>query len=99
MINFCIFFLGGVGLSEMVQHLQFWDYTSVSGDKKGRFIEFVDQQHDQFVNPAVVENACYITPRAAGYSTQLKTECIDEFAYPCGSGWQRMFNENIYAKP
>lgn len=45
---------GGVALSEMVQHLQFWDYCSVSGSKDGRFIEFVDQQHEHFVSPATV---------------------------------------------
>lgn len=90
---------GGVGLSEMVQHLQFWDYTSVSGDKEGRFIEFVDQQHDQFVTPAIVENAFYIAPSTAGYSTQLTNECFAKFTYPTGSEWQKLFEANIYPKP
>lgn len=53
---------GGVGLCEMVQHLQMWDYTSVSATKAERYIEFVDQQHEQFVNPAVVEKAHYKCP-------------------------------------
>lgn len=89
---------GGVGLSEMVQHLQFWDYLSVSGTKEGRFIEFVDQQHDQFVNPAVVDFARYIAPTTAGFNTELKQECIDKYVYPTGSEWVRMFEENIYPK-
>lgn len=83
----------------MVQHLQFWDYTSVSGDKSGRFIEFVDQQHDQFVTPATVENAFYIAPSTPGYSTELTAECLEQYKYPSGSEWQRMFKENIYTKP
>lgn len=90
---------GGVALSEMVQHLQYWDYTSVSGTKEGRYIEFVDQQHDQFVNPAIVENAHYIAPSSPGYCTELTSECLEKFAYPNGSEWQRMFAENIYPRP
>lgn len=46
----------------MVQHLQMWDYTSLSCSKDNRVIEFVDQQHEQFINPAVVENAHYVAP-------------------------------------
>lgn len=89
---------GGVALSEMVQHLQFWDYTSVSGSKDGKFIEFVDQQHEQFVAPAIVENARYIPPLQPGYNTELKQECIDNFSFPSGKEWQRMFKENIYPR-
>jgi L-fuconate dehydratase len=90
---------GGVGLSEMIQHLQYWDYLSVSGTMEGRFIEFVDQQHEHFVTPATVESAHYIAPKSAGYSTELKPECIEKFNYPTGSEWVRMFAENIYPKP
>lgn len=90
---------GGVGLSEMVQHLQFWDFASVSASKEGRIIEFVDQQHDQFVSPAVVINAKYIAPSSPGYNTELTSDCIEKFAYPAGSEWQRMFAENIYPRP
>lgn len=53
---------GGVGLCEMVQHLQMWDYVALSGQSKDRYIEYVDQQHDQFVEPAVVVNARYVAP-------------------------------------
>ncbi|CRK86713.1 CLUMA_CG000546, isoform A [Clunio marinus] len=88
---------GGVGLSEMVQHLQFWDYTSVSGSKEGRYIEFVDQQHDQFVNPAIVQNACYIANLSSGYNTELKAECVEKFQYPMGSEWQKLLKTNLYA--
>lgn len=90
---------GGVGLSEMIQHLQFWDYTSLSGTKEGRYIEFVDQQHYQFCNPALVENAKYIAPSAHGYNTQLTDECLSKFSFPLGSEWQRMFDDGTYPRP
>lgn len=51
---------GGVGLCEMVHHLQMWDYTSLSTSKEDRYVEYVDQQHEQFINPVVVKNAHYI---------------------------------------
>lgn len=53
---------GGVGLCEMVQHLQMWDFTSVSSSKTDRYVEYVDQQHEQFVSPTIVKNAHYIAP-------------------------------------
>lgn len=53
---------GGVGLCEMVQHLQMWDFTSVSCTKAERYIEYVDQQHGQFVHPIDVRNANYFAP-------------------------------------
>lgn len=53
---------GGVGLCEMVQHLQMWDYVSLSGTMENRVIEYVDQQHEHFVTPTVVENAHYMPP-------------------------------------
>ncbi|XP_055625030.1 mitochondrial enolase superfamily member 1-like isoform X2 [Toxorhynchites rutilus septentrionalis] len=88
---------GGVGLCEMVQHLQLWDYTSVSCTMDKRMIEFVDQQHEQFVHPArIYANACYIPPSAPGYSTELKPEAVSMFEYPVGSEWQRMFAEGIF---
>jgi L-fuconate dehydratase len=90
---------GGVGLSEMIQHLQFWDFVSLSGTKEGRYIEYVDQQHDQFVNPATVVNAHYMPIITPGYNTELKQDSVDNFSYPNGKEWQRMFEKNIFPKP
>lgn len=56
---------GGVGLCEMVQHLQMWDYVALSGTSEGKYVEYVDQQHEHFVNPTVVKNAHYIAPRVS----------------------------------
>lgn len=81
---------GGVGLCEMVRHLQMWDYVGLSERKEGKWIEFVDQQHEYFVDPALVENACYVAPKISGYSTQFKDDTIKKFEYPNGSEWQKV---------
>jgi len=54
---------GGVGLCEMVQHLQIFDYICLTGTTKDRMIEFTDQQHEHFENPIHVERAHYIAPK------------------------------------
>uniref|UniRef100_A0A182NHY0 Mandelate racemase/muconate lactonizing enzyme C-terminal domain-containing protein n=1 Tax=Anopheles dirus TaxID=7168 RepID=A0A182NHY0_9DIPT len=90
---------GGVGLCEMVQHLQMWDFCSVSCTLEGRMVEFVDQQHDQFVYPATINaKACYVAPRAPGYSTELKEAAIVQFEYPHGTEWKRMFDEGMFTQ-
>ena len=42
---------GGVGLCEMVQHLQMFDYVALSGTTENRMIEYVDHLHEHFKNP------------------------------------------------
>ncbi|KAL1116339.1 hypothetical protein AAG570_005834 [Ranatra chinensis] len=59
---------GGIGLCEMVQHLQMWDYVSVSRTMDGRSIEYVDQQHEHFKHPVVMQNACYLPPQVSHLS-------------------------------
>lgn len=71
----------------MVQHLQMWDFVSLSGTTEGRYIEYVDQQHEQFVHPVVVRSAQYLAPLTVGYSTELRAEAVAEFEYPNGSFW------------
>lgn len=87
---------GGVGLCEMVQHLQFWDYVSLSGTMQDRLIEYVDQQHEHFVDPCVVKNARYMPQANSGYSTQFLPGILDKFSYPNGSEWQRMIKEGLF---
>jgi len=90
---------GGVGLCEMVQHMQMWEYTSLSCTMEGRLIEYVDQQHEHFIDPARVEKARYMPPLIGGYSTEFKKESLKKFAYPHGSEWQRMFAEGVFPRP
>lgn len=42
---------GGVGLCEMVQHLQMFDYIALSGSTNNRMIEYVDHLHEHFKFP------------------------------------------------
>ncbi|XP_050666696.1 mitochondrial enolase superfamily member 1-like [Leptidea sinapis] len=90
---------GGVGLCEMVQHLQLWDYVSLSCTMADRLIEYVDQQHEHFVDPCVVHNARYMAPKLPGYSTQFLPETLEKYTYPHGTEWRRMFKEGIFPLP
>lgn len=74
----------------MVRHLQMWDYVSLSASKDGKWVEFVDQQHEHFIDPAIVKNACYVVPKLAGYSTEFKAEAVLQHQYPVGSVWQKL---------
>ncbi|XP_026320036.1 mitochondrial enolase superfamily member 1-like [Hyposmocoma kahamanoa] len=90
---------GGVGLCEMVQHLQFWDYASLSGTMEGRLIEYVDQQHEHFIDPCDVVNARYMAPKLPGYSTEFLPGTLEKFGYPRGSEWQKMIKEGLFREP
>lgn len=47
----------------MVQHLQIFDYISITGSKDGRFIEHVAEEHEHFEDPSELnEKACYKAP-------------------------------------
>lgn len=53
---------GGVGLCEMVQHLQIFDYICLSRTTENRYIEYVDQEHEHFEDPVKVKHGHYIAP-------------------------------------
>ncbi|XP_017778234.1 PREDICTED: mitochondrial enolase superfamily member 1-like [Nicrophorus vespilloides] len=90
---------GGVGLCEMVQHLQMWDYISLSGTMNGRTIEYVDQQHEHFVDPLIIKNAKYQLPTYAGYGTTFTGETLAKYEYPNGTVWIEMFGKGLYQSP
>ncbi|XP_015588045.1 mitochondrial enolase superfamily member 1 [Cephus cinctus] len=90
---------GGVGLCEMVQHLQMWDFISLSGSSDGRVIEYVDQQHEHFEDTINIENAHYMPPSAPGYSTKFKNSSLLDYEYPHGREWQRLFQNGTFQKP
>lgn len=87
---------GGVGLCEMVQHLQMWDYVALSGTQEDRMIEFVDEHHEYFENPLIIKNGHYMAPKTPGYSTTLKQEVILKYSYPHGSEWLKLFQQGLY---
>ena len=63
---------GGVGLCNMVPHLQAWDYVSLTGTTQHRLVEWVDHLHQHFQEPPRVERARYVIPDSPGYSTKFK---------------------------
>jgi L-fuconate dehydratase len=78
---------GGVGLCEYVQHLAVFDFVSVSGSLENRMVEWVDHLHEHFHDPAVVEQGRYRVPRAPGYSIEMLSSTLDEYAFPHGPAW------------
>ncbi|XP_077258252.1 mitochondrial enolase superfamily member 1-like isoform X2 [Temnothorax americanus] len=82
---------GGVGLGEMIQHLQIWNHICLGArtdtDTDG-MIEFVSHQHGYFVDPVFIRNAHYLLPERPGFSTQLKNKCIARWSYPEGTRWK-----------
>lgn len=90
---------GGVGLCEMVQHLQIFDYICLTGTTEDRMIEFTDQQHEHFENPINVAHAHYIAPKMPGYSTVMKRESAEAYEYPYGRKWEEMFAKGLFTDP
>jgi L-fuconate dehydratase len=80
---------GGVGLCEYVQHLAIFDYIAVSGSLEDRVVEYVDNLHEHFVDPAIVRSGRYVAPSAPGYSITMHAASLEAYAFPHGSAWAR----------
>ena len=80
---------GGVGLCELVQHLSMIDFIAVSGTWENRITEFVDHLHEHFEDPCIIKNGRYVAPNKPGYSTQMKTESQQYYAFPNGPKWKK----------
>jgi L-fuconate dehydratase len=78
---------GGVGLCELVQHLSVFDYVAVSGSLDGRVTEYVDHLHEHFTDPCIVEDGAYRLPALPGYSAEMHSASVAEYAFPNGSYW------------
>jgi L-fuconate dehydratase len=79
---------GGVGLCEYVQHLSIIDFVCVSGRLDGRVTEYVDNLHEHFTDPVVVEGGHYRVPAAPGYSARMHDSTIQRYRFPDGGYWQ-----------
>ncbi len=77
---------GGVGLSEVVQHLSFFDYISVAGELTDRVVEHVGHLHEHFRSPVVLDNACYAIPTEPG-CTEMLPASRTTYLYPTGPAW------------
>lgn len=83
---------GGVGLSEVVQHLAMFDYVALGAPRAdardsldGRLIEWADHLHEHFAVPATVSHGRYRTPTAPGSGAEMLQESIDEYTWRAGS--------------
>lgn len=72
---------GGVGLCEAVQHFAMFDYIAISGTTEGRYIEYVDNQHEHFVTPVEIKNGNYMPPLAPGNSCEMTLETAEKYIY------------------
>ena len=78
---------GGVGLCELIQHMSFVDYVSVSASLENRVLEYVDHLHEHFVDPVRTRAGRYLPPEAPGFSVEMKPESIAAHTWPGGSAW------------
>jgi L-fuconate dehydratase len=78
---------GGVGLSELVQHLSLIDYVAIGGELENRVIEYVDELHEHFVAPVHISGGRYVVPETPGYSIEMHPESLEEYAFPGGAAW------------
>ena len=72
---------GGVGLCEAVQHFAMFDYLSVSCTLDNRLIEYVDNQHEHFVDPVVIKNGNYMPPLVPGNSCEMTLSSTEKYLY------------------
>jgi L-fuconate dehydratase len=79
---------GGVGLCEMVQHLSAFDYLRASATLENRVTEFVDHLHEHFVDPVRMRRGRYLLPQQPGYSSEIRPETLEMYAYPDGPAWK-----------
>jgi L-fuconate dehydratase len=79
---------GGVGLCELVQHMSIVDFVCVSGRLDGRLLEYVDNLHEHFTSPVVIDGARYRAPTEPGYSARMHPESVATYRYPDGAYWR-----------
>jgi L-fuconate dehydratase len=77
------------GLCEYVQHLQMFDYVSISASMTDRVIEFADHLHEHFVDPVRLRNGRYLPTATTWLQHSNETaETLRDYVYPQGVIWQ-----------
>ncbi|XP_047737209.1 mitochondrial enolase superfamily member 1 [Hyalella azteca] len=90
---------GGVGLCQMVQHLQMWDYVSLTGTTKNRVIEYVPHLEEHFKTQINVTNCRYFPPKIPGYSVEMWAKSLQDYEYPAGPAWKKLYAEGKFPDP
>jgi L-fuconate dehydratase len=85
---------GGVGLCELVQHLAMFDQVALGGlparARSRPLLEWIDNLHEHFVDPATVTGGHYRAPTKPGASTEMRPESIGAYGFPDGSIWAEL---------
>ena len=85
---------GGVGLCELVQHLAMFDQVALGGlpakAESRPLLEWIDNLHEHFVDPASVAGGHYRAPTKPGASTEMRPESIGAYSFPDGSVWAEL---------
>ncbi|XP_021362255.1 mitochondrial enolase superfamily member 1-like isoform X2 [Mizuhopecten yessoensis] len=90
---------GGVALCELVQHYSMFDFICVSGTMENRMIEFADHLHEHMSEPVVIRNGSYQVPKSPGFVVGITDKAREDYIYPEGKEWQRLFSEGLFTKP
>ena len=76
---------------ELVQHLAMFDQVALGGlpakAKSRPLLEWIDNLHEHFVDPATVAEGHYRAPTKPGASTEMRPESIGAYGFPNGSVW------------
>jgi L-fuconate dehydratase len=73
-----------------VQHLSAFDFLRASATLRDRVTEFVDHLHEHFVDPVRIRRGRYLLPQLSGYSTEIKSESIEQYRFPDGPVWKEL---------
>ncbi|MFC0266139.1 enolase C-terminal domain-like protein [Alloscardovia macacae] len=72
---------GGVGLCEAVVQYAMLDYVSISGQMEDRMVEYVDNQHEYFLEPSRICHGRYQTPLNPGSGIQMNLALCEQYMY------------------
>jgi L-fuconate dehydratase len=78
---------GGVGLCEVVQHLSMFDFIAISGTTEERWIEYVDNLHENFADPVRILGGHYLAPTKPGTGAEILPGARRNYRYPDGPVW------------
>ena len=61
---------------------------AVSGAREDRVCEYVDHLHEHFTDPCRIRRGRYLAPEKPGYSTEMTSASLADYAFPGGRVWQ-----------
>lgn len=62
-------------------------------------VEYVEHLHEHFEDPVVIESGRYVLPKNVGYSSKMKQTSIEDYEYPEGKEWKKLFAQKKFMIP